>query len=494
VQQKTALVNFLATGHKLIIYDSECAPQDYSWLPYPFTTNNPGAQGAQGTLTIVEENTLSSNNPASPFFINAAMLSTQTDAVGDMNVMVTFDPNWFLDMSGTNILGTTGPVHTYASVPAGTDGGLLIYNGLDVDFMNTTTAPDAATPAGNLAKIWLQELQQLFNPSGLPGTNPVIGISLTPATATHNVGDSHAVKAMLTDLLGTPQPSILVAFHIDSGPNSGAPGVCSPHANCTTDANGQVTFTYIGNGGTGTDQIKACFNNPSGQTICSALVTSDWFEAIQPLERTKPFDFVSELNGLVNCNSQFTLGTGQAKIDSRADNGMLLLDLKARSLNGRADGNAGVGIRYTAPRDGTINISADIDVAGFDFLSLLPLPKLGDLGISSIESWTWISSVRIRPRRDDYHETRFAGRIIMPGILPIPGSPIDVFNYNPAASFADSLKVNVTQGDELFICAGVKSKVIATGLFPGISTAKVLYGPGGGGGTPTQVKAIRIKY
>jgi hypothetical protein len=45
VQQKAGLVNFLASGHKLIIYDSECAPQDYSWLPYPFTTNNPGAQG-----------------------------------------------------------------------------------------------------------------------------------------------------------------------------------------------------------------------------------------------------------------------------------------------------------------------------------------------------------------------------------------------------------------------------------------------------------------
>src|SRR5205807_839741 len=70
---KTALVNFvgdpLVGGHKLIIWDSECPAQNYSWLPYPFTTNNPGAQGAAGQLTIVEENSLSSNNTSSPYYV-----------------------------------------------------------------------------------------------------------------------------------------------------------------------------------------------------------------------------------------------------------------------------------------------------------------------------------------------------------------------------------------------------------------------------------------
>lgn len=278
-QQKADLVSFVNLGRKLIIYDSECVAQDYSWLPYPFTTVNPGALGAQGTLTIVEENTLSSGDEASPYFINAVMLGTQTDAVGDMNVMTTYDPNWFLDMSGTNAIGYTGPVHTYATLPPGTDAGLIIYNGLDVDYMTTSTSPTSATPAGNLAKIWLQELQQLFNPSDLPGTNPVVGIILTPDTATLNVGTDHTVTATITDLLGEPQENIEVIFSVDSGPNVETNGTCSVNSDCTTDANGQVSFTYTGDGGIGTDQIKGCFTSATGQTVCSSLVTAEWIAA-----------------------------------------------------------------------------------------------------------------------------------------------------------------------------------------------------------------------
>lgn len=282
-QQKADLVSFVNLGRKLIIYDSECVTQDYSWLPYPFTTVNPGALGAQGALTIVEENTLSSSDPTSPYFIDAVMLGTQTDAVGDMNVMTTYDPNWFLDMSGTNAIGYTGPVHTYASLPPGSDAGLIIYNGLDVDYMNTGTIPNSGTPAGNLAKIWLQELQQLFNPSDLPGTNPVVGIALSPETATLNLNTDHTVTATLTNLLGDPQTGIQVTFSIDSGPNTGATGVCAPNSDCTSDLNGQVNFTYTGSGGIGIDQIRGCFTNTSGQVICSQYVTAEWIITTQPV-------------------------------------------------------------------------------------------------------------------------------------------------------------------------------------------------------------------
>jgi len=276
LQQKTDLISFVNLGRKLIIYDSECVPQDYSWLPYSFTTSNPGQMGAHGTLTIVEENTLSSSNPASPYFIDSVMLGTQTDAVGDMNVMLTYDPNWYLDMSGTNILGVTGPVHTYASLPPGTNKGLIIYNGLDMDYMYGNPSPSSSTPGGNLAKIWLQELQQVFNPSDLPGTNPVVGIGLTPQSATLNLGEDHTVVATLTDMLGEPQPGILVTFNITSGPNNGAAGACSSNADCTTDINGQVSFSYTGTGGIGTDQIMGCFTNQTGQIICSQTVTVEW--------------------------------------------------------------------------------------------------------------------------------------------------------------------------------------------------------------------------
>src|SRR5919197_5157995 len=59
--QKQDIVAFLQSGKKVIIYDSECPPQDYSWLPFPFTTSNPGALGGTGTVNIVENNFLASD-------------------------------------------------------------------------------------------------------------------------------------------------------------------------------------------------------------------------------------------------------------------------------------------------------------------------------------------------------------------------------------------------------------------------------------------------
>ncbi len=280
--QLTDLVDFVADGKKLIIYDSECATQDYSWLPVPFMTNNPGQLGANGTLTIVENNTLSSNDPMDAHFIDEAMLGTQTDAVGDMNVMTTLDPNWNIDMSGTNATPVTGPVHTYAN--HGTPGslGLIIYNGLDVDYMSSFSAPDSATPEGNLAKIWLQELQQPFNPDNLPGSVSVVGITLDPETATNPVGTSHTVTATLKDQLGVPQVGVVVAFAVVSGPNAGATGACSVNADCSTDATGQVSFTYTGAGGVGIDEIVASFTPAGGQPVSSRTVTKEWTQPAGP--------------------------------------------------------------------------------------------------------------------------------------------------------------------------------------------------------------------
>lgn len=269
-QQKQDLVDFVAQGKKLIIYDSECPAQDYSWLPYPFTTANPGALGAHGTSTIVENNSLSSNVPADTTYINTTLLDNNTDAIGDMNVMTTYDPAWCLDMSGTNAIGVTGPVHTYARYGTPGSEGLIIYNGLDVDAMGSSTIPTSASGAGNIAKIWLQELQTPFNPSNLPCGVAVVGINISPLTASNPVGQSHTVTATLVNQLGTPQPGITVSFTVISGPNAGMAGAA------VTDANGQCAFTYVGNGGPGIDQIRGCFTNAQGIVICSQTATKEW--------------------------------------------------------------------------------------------------------------------------------------------------------------------------------------------------------------------------
>jgi hypothetical protein len=163
---KAELNAFVGTaGKKLIIYDPECAPGvgvDYSWFAIPFGTNNPGAAGATGTLTIVEENLLSTSTSTDKHFIDAPALGSFTDAVGDMNVMVSRDPRWCVDMQGTNTNLVTGPVHTYGRPAAG--GGIAIYNGLDQD--STFGQPTPPTPNGS-RKIWLQELQQPLAGTGL---------------------------------------------------------------------------------------------------------------------------------------------------------------------------------------------------------------------------------------------------------------------------------------------------------------------------------------
>jgi hypothetical protein len=263
---KDALIDFVGTGHKLIIYDSECqhwdpvtwevTGMDYSWLPYPFTTNNPGAMGATGTLTVVEENTLSSKYPTgapySAYYIDAGALSSDTDAVGDSNVLTTLDAHWKVDMVATNTNGVSGPVHVYAEYSQGTDNGLIIYNGLDMDYI------DYYDPANGLRKIWVQEVGEPFNPSGLPSSVSVVGINL--AGGTGEVGTTATVVATLTDLLANPQSGITVNFAILSGPNAGITDAG------ITDSDGQVILSYTGLT-VGTDVIEASFTNSNGQVI-----------------------------------------------------------------------------------------------------------------------------------------------------------------------------------------------------------------------------------
>lgn len=177
---KTALVDFVHAGGKLVIYDSECTPQnDYAWLPYPFTTNNPGAAGASGTLVIVEENSLSCSDAAQPCYVDVAAVGSQTDAVGDSNVVVTQDPNWCGDLKATNVNGIVGFNHMYATYGSG----LLVYNGLDVDLLGD---PLGSGGSAHLGRIWLLELQQAWSPANLPCSAPVVCGDLTGATLAGN--------------------------------------------------------------------------------------------------------------------------------------------------------------------------------------------------------------------------------------------------------------------------------------------------------------------
>lgn len=98
-------------------------------------------------------------------------------------------------------------------------------------------------------------------------------ITLAPPTAENNVGSPHTVTATIASG-GTAVVGELVTFTVTDGPNTGASGACVP-ADCKTDSSGQVSFTYTGTGGIGTDTIQACFSDDLGNSHC-ATATKTW--------------------------------------------------------------------------------------------------------------------------------------------------------------------------------------------------------------------------
>lgn len=199
---KLALVQWVQQGGKLIFYDSECTPGiDYAWLDFPFSTDNPGAAGASAIPRITEENGLSCSDSALRCFIDVDLLGSQTDAVGDANIIVTQDLHWCADMQATNANGVTGYPHAYA-----VDGlGVYIYDGFDVDSMGTT--PGTGTGSANLNKLFLLELELAWNPANLPCEVAVACATVPPSAAVSITRP--ALGQDYVDDVASPQPSTL---------------------------------------------------------------------------------------------------------------------------------------------------------------------------------------------------------------------------------------------------------------------------------------------
>ena len=175
--QHDAIIAYLAAGNKILLFDADrCAPgfggagnADYSWFTYPFTTSNPGPQGASGTLTIVENSTLTSGLASDPF---------NSDELGDANTATTNDTHWFGAANTTNALGNKGYFLAYAN-----NSGLIIYDGADYWYTGGSTK--------SLTDLFLNELNQQYNPDQLPSSIPIAPtVSITANPATHNMNVS----------------------------------------------------------------------------------------------------------------------------------------------------------------------------------------------------------------------------------------------------------------------------------------------------------------
>ncbi len=86
------------------------------------------------------------------------------------------------------------------------------------------------------------------------------------STAKNSVEDDHTFTANITNGTGSPQPGVDVFFTILSGPNADFNGTN------TTNENGNATFTYSGSN-SGTDTIRACYEEDSKDLVCSKTVT-----------------------------------------------------------------------------------------------------------------------------------------------------------------------------------------------------------------------------
>jgi len=91
----------------------------------------------------------------------------------------------------------------------------------------------------------------------------VVGCDLSPSTDTNLLDTVHIVTANVT-IDGVATPGVLVDFEVVAGPNTGDSGMD------TTDANGNATFQYTGDGGAGTDFIRATGTFGGHSFTCTA--------------------------------------------------------------------------------------------------------------------------------------------------------------------------------------------------------------------------------
>ena len=116
---KQALMAWVAAGHKLIIQDSDdCVKPgpDYSFLPYTFKADVPGAMGAEGSdLRFIESNSMLHGRPGRPGFLDVVSWSAGVtpfrNELGDANTLVEWNANWCGQLAVRNVNGVFGFSH-----------------------------------------------------------------------------------------------------------------------------------------------------------------------------------------------------------------------------------------------------------------------------------------------------------------------------------------------------------------------------------------------
>lgn len=93
-------------------------------------------------------------------------------------------------------------------------------------------------------------------------------LTVSPANATRTTNTSHTVSANVKDQEGRAIQSVGVTFSVTDGPNAGDGGSSG------TDANGNASFSYTGDGGEGTDTISVSAGGLSGSATVQWVAPS----------------------------------------------------------------------------------------------------------------------------------------------------------------------------------------------------------------------------
>ena len=117
----------------------------------------------------------------------------------------------------------------------------------------------------------------------------LLQLSATPATATNELGvdNTHTVTAHIAG--DAAQVSGREVTFVVGGQNGGATGTCTVNVDCTTDAAGNVSFTYtvpIAPSSLGTDTITV--TTPIGGNISTVVVEKRWADTTPPVTACSP--------------------------------------------------------------------------------------------------------------------------------------------------------------------------------------------------------------
>lgn len=166
----------------------------------------------------------------------------------------------FSTLSSSDIRGWSCSVHeTFPTFP--TDWSALAIA------TDTVTKPTCGSDV-DTGETKCGEAYLLIAGSGIVSEAP--DLSLSPTSATNPVGTQHTVTATVTNPDDTPRSGVVVSFVV-TGANAGAVGTCVP-ADCTSNAEGKVTFTYTGTNA-GVDTINAAITVDGSRQTATASKT-----------------------------------------------------------------------------------------------------------------------------------------------------------------------------------------------------------------------------